>query len=69
LTATHRGLSFAQDETLEIAARRPGQFGHEGDFAGIEHFQAKWTPVRVKKMRQNISLWSPDLIPSNRGML
>jgi hypothetical protein len=27
-----------------------------GDRAGLERFQAKWTPVRVKKTRQNKKL-------------
>jgi hypothetical protein len=45
-----RKRSVAAQFCDEIASARPSP-----DFprlARLEHFQAKWTPVRVKKMRQ-----------------
>src|SRR5450631_141139 len=36
-------------------ARHSGR-GEKANFRSLEHFQAKWTPVRVKKLRSNKDL-------------
>jgi hypothetical protein len=39
-----------------VAKARHSGRGEKANFRSLEHFQAKWTPVRVKKMRSNKDL-------------
>jgi hypothetical protein len=60
--STRRGTSYS-------ATARPGTYGLlDAPDRGIERFQAKWKPVRVKKTRQIKNL-EPASIPSKRKRL
>jgi hypothetical protein len=52
---------------MEFPKFCPSYMANDGQLPSLERFRAKWTPVRVKKTRQNKRL-DPVLISIGKGL-